>query len=607
MPTSPHPEPSTPAAIKSEILVGYSDYGPRSGEAHKIELEAIPKHVLACGTTGSGKTVCLKVVAESLLARNIPICCIDVMGDLAGLAVPAGSPEVYRRLGLPEPLEVSEKAWSLGRQVADRLEKIIHARYLTPCSDIGERMAISPLPMKPKYFEEEYQKDRDEVELQASTAAWALMGKIGLKQPRDGVGGEPELVRGLIFEVIIKAWQEDLDLNGVDGIENFLTLSKQVFAKRMPGNQESKYEAGLRSLSTGQAARWLEGTRVDWDALFTVPKGKTPLIIIALEHIPREQHPWVVSQVVSSLAGWCSIQPPTPGRPRVGLLIDELAGEGGRNSLLPHLTYSSASGTALRHVLRKGRHWGLGLLAGSQSPSDIDGRSFTFFNTTFAGRLKTDHDVRLALSGGNLSGDKLKKLSGVIKSSTAPRMFYTNARGWCESIQVRWLGTLHSRIERHQVAKLYQSGHFQRPGSGVESNRWTYHDQRLHDRGGRLVAVLTRGTAGIVTALIDSAGTGIESAVFALSTEGLLRASLWIGSRSGSRGVSLVCRDGEDQRILLDMARKAEIPIHGNDRPWHVLPPRCPTDPAGLVAAVHQVVLAAGCLAQISTRDQAAA
>ena len=43
-------------APKSEILIGHCDYGRSKGEAVKIDLEAIAKHVLACGTTGSGKS-----------------------------------------------------------------------------------------------------------------------------------------------------------------------------------------------------------------------------------------------------------------------------------------------------------------------------------------------------------------------------------------------------------------------------------------------------------------------------------------------------------------------------------------------------------------------
>ena len=581
-------------AIKSELLIGHGDFGAKAGEPHKIDLEAIPKHVLACGTTGSGKSVCLKVVAESLLARGIPIVALDVMGDLAGLAIPAGSPDVYKQFHLPEPLGIGPEEWALGKTVADRLSRKIHARYLTPCSDIGERLAISPLPLRPRNFAEQLRTDRDEMELLASAAAWSLMGKIGLRQPKDGAGGEPELVRGLIYEVILAMWQESIDMEGLSGIERFLELAKASFDKRMPINQQAKFEVGLMSLATGQAARWLEGTRLDWDDLLAVPPGRTPLIIVALEHLPKEQHPWIVSQVVSSLASWCSIQPPTPGRPRIALLIDELAGEGGRNALLPKLTYNSSSGTAIRHVLRKGRHWGLGLLAGTQAPSDIDGRSFNFFNTLFAGKLKTDYDVRLALSGGTMSTERLKKVSGVIKTAVAPKMFYQTPNGWCESIRVRWLGTLHSRIERQHIPGLYAAGYFHRPSQSTPVARWRFQDDSLLDASGRVVIALLRQQGTLLVATVDAQGAGMNHESFPCTIEGLLRCALWMVQRAGTRGPVMAVRTADDQRHLVEMALTADVSVPWTDHGWYQVSSPGSTTIVDLVGAIHQGVIAHG-------------
>jgi len=589
--------------MSSEILIGHGDFGAKQGEPYKIELEAIPLHVLACGTTGSGKTVCLKVCAESILARGIPVVALDVMGDLAGLAVPAGSKEVYAQFGLPDPVGVTGASWELAAQVAARLSQKVHARYLTPCSDNGERLAISPLPQRPKHFHDEWERDRDEVELQASSAAWALMGKIGLKQPRDGVGGEPELVRGLIFEAIIECWKTEESLEGIDGIERFLEIANKLFDNRMPPSQHVRFESGLRSLMTGQAARWLEGVRLDWDHLFSVPTGKVPLIIIALEHLPKEQHPWVVSQVVNSLASWCKAQPPTPGRPRVALLIDELAGEGGKNSLLPHLTYSSASGTAIRHVLRKGRHWGLGVLAGTQSPSDIDGRSITFFNTIFAGRLKTQRDISLALSGGQMTEDRLKKVAGIIKAATAPRMFYARPNGWCDSIAVRWLGSLHSRIERQHVPKLYELGFLKRPTG--HAARWTFIDQVMIDDQRRTVGFVLHQSQTIVVGVVDSAGVGAHAISYPWSVEGILRASVWITEHSGSLGVRFVTRSPRERDDIQSFARQCHVSFGGERLAWSQVSVPDGTA-AAMVKAIHSAVRQNGALESLAASSEAA-
>ena len=42
------------------------------------------RHGLICGATGTGKTVTLKVMAESFSALGVPVFLADIKGDLAG-------------------------------------------------------------------------------------------------------------------------------------------------------------------------------------------------------------------------------------------------------------------------------------------------------------------------------------------------------------------------------------------------------------------------------------------------------------------------------------------------------------------------------------------
>ena len=65
-----------------KILVGKSD---------KLELSILPnmanRHGLITGASGSGKTITLKVMAESFSDAGVPVFLADVKGDLAGTAV----------------------------------------------------------------------------------------------------------------------------------------------------------------------------------------------------------------------------------------------------------------------------------------------------------------------------------------------------------------------------------------------------------------------------------------------------------------------------------------------------------------------------------------
>jgi DNA helicase HerA-like ATPase len=76
--------------MSEEVVVG------GGGEDYKdpqhLLLKYGNRHGLIAGATGTGKTVTLQVLAESLSANGIPVFLTDVKGDLAGLSQP-GSPD----------------------------------------------------------------------------------------------------------------------------------------------------------------------------------------------------------------------------------------------------------------------------------------------------------------------------------------------------------------------------------------------------------------------------------------------------------------------------------------------------------------------------------
>jgi hypothetical protein len=88
-----------------------------------IDLGLLPgmanRHGLIAGATGTGKTVTLQTVAESLSAIGVPVFMSDVKGDLAGLAAPAGAnkkvEERVKMLGLEgrTPLAAPVAFWDV--------------------------------------------------------------------------------------------------------------------------------------------------------------------------------------------------------------------------------------------------------------------------------------------------------------------------------------------------------------------------------------------------------------------------------------------------------------------------------------------------------------
>ena len=67
------------------------------------ELFLVPKmsnrHGLIAGATGTGKTVTLQTLAETLSSIGVPVVMADVKGDLSGIAKPKGdNPKVAARV-----------------------------------------------------------------------------------------------------------------------------------------------------------------------------------------------------------------------------------------------------------------------------------------------------------------------------------------------------------------------------------------------------------------------------------------------------------------------------------------------------------------------------
>ena len=72
----------------------YTDKGLYIAKAADRELYILPKmanrHGLIAGATGTGKTVSLKVLAESFSDMGVPVIMADVKGDLAGMVKAGG-------------------------------------------------------------------------------------------------------------------------------------------------------------------------------------------------------------------------------------------------------------------------------------------------------------------------------------------------------------------------------------------------------------------------------------------------------------------------------------------------------------------------------------
>lgn len=74
--------------LNNKIIVGKNDI-----IEENILLNKANRHGLITGASGSGKTITLKVIAESFSEAGVPVFLADVKGDLAGMCMPGANNE----------------------------------------------------------------------------------------------------------------------------------------------------------------------------------------------------------------------------------------------------------------------------------------------------------------------------------------------------------------------------------------------------------------------------------------------------------------------------------------------------------------------------------
>lgn len=461
------------------FLLGTCDWGPTRGEALRHPIEDARWHTFAGGGSGSGKTVSLKALFESYLCRGSAGLAFDVQGDLTAMALSLAHPSLSKIIPtslLEPPPWMQDKDIQPGRKIAERLLQVIHPRILTPLSDAGERLALSPLASRPKAYDDllaSRGRDDDEagdaLTVQADMMAGDFLRRLGLLKARST---GPDALRGATTEFILSLWSKDTMLDGTEGLRNLASELREFDHPRIPesllATMQEKISEQIPALQLGAEARWNMGVPLNFDDLMTAPPGKVPLVIVNLDpsNVPPEHHPLVVGRIMHAAFNWAAAQGPIPKFPRLAVLLDEIASEGGYNALIQPLTVRNhPSADAIRRGLRKARHWGTALLLGSQNPRDIDSKNFGNIRTRLIGNLSLKADIETMLAGVNLSSDRMKSIAENIKKTPSGQMFYVGSGGMdskegrtIERYRLRMLGHPHLKLSFEQIARIYELG-----------------------------------------------------------------------------------------------------------------------------------------------------
>jgi len=320
--------------------------------------EALLRHALALGSSGSGKTVFCKVLVEEAVLAGVPVIAVDPQGDLASLALAPEDPAA---------------------ELAARIDPVI----FTPASRKGVPLCADPV-------------DADLARLEPGERAHAvtrtaarIASLLGYDLDSDDGGGLVAVIDRAMSEML-EAGRSPGNLRDVveaveSGPERF---ARYLDAKRIrvATQRAARLDVGARRLL------FHDGVPIDIDLLLgrrpdaAPPPGKTRVSIIFLNTLHnQEDKEFFVAALAARLQSWM-LEHPSPTLQAV-FYIDEVA------PFIPPVR-KPACKEDLAILYKQARKFGIGCLAATQNPGDLDYKAMGQFGTWALGRLATRQDLK---------------------------------------------------------------------------------------------------------------------------------------------------------------------------------------------------------------------
>jgi outer membrane biosynthesis protein TonB len=414
----------------------------RSSAAKPVRLptRALLRHMMALGSSGSGKTVLAKVVVEEVVRAGIPALCLDPQGDLCSLALAANDPDALVERGLdPE----------LARSFAERCDAVI----FTPASDKG--IALGADPIAAALASGDAQAIDEELWTRAAGTVASLLGYA--TDDDDGQG----------FVAVLDSILRELAGRGhapkslraltdyLAGLDDAALAPYAKFWELKPLRQAIRK---LARLEVGPRRKlFAGGLPLDIDVLLgrseqpelATPAGKVRVAIIHLNSLhQQEDKEFLVAAIAERLYAWMLANPKPD--PQVLFYLDEVA------PFIPPVRKPQCK-DSLQLVFKQARKYGVCCLMATQNPGDVDYRAMAQFGTWALGRLTTRQDLKkveptvksLAPAACDAVMAELPKLKPGQFVLLSPDHFAEPT-----GLQTRWLYTQHETLDEGRIAKL---------------------------------------------------------------------------------------------------------------------------------------------------------
>jgi len=344
-----------------QLFIGHTQDGQLS-----LPLNALLRHVVCLGSSGSGKTVACKVLCEELLLSDVPVIAVDPQGDIASMLLS----------------NVAQKQDDTKQPTQD-FHKQVEILIWTPGSQAGLPISLDPLKLHtlPK-------RHTDQIRL-ISAMATNLAALLGYPlESNDGQSISAYL--DLCLQHIV---EHKLELQDLAEFAEFLELPPPDLEEQIEKLivDKKRQEVGRKLAILGVGAKKLlfqMGAPLDIDLLLGKKdsNGRTRCSVIYLNSLhSQEEKEFFVSQLSQSLYNWMLENPSQT--PQAALYIDEIA------PFIPPVRKPSCK-DSLKLLFKQARKYGVICLMATQNPGDVDYTALSQFSTWLLGRLIVRQDLK---------------------------------------------------------------------------------------------------------------------------------------------------------------------------------------------------------------------